>query len=69
MLVYFGKSPSLVVSSAEVASEMMKTHEIAFSNRPRSIASKILPYDGKDLGFAEYGEYWRQLRKIVFSNY
>ncbi|KAH9794616.1 cytochrome P450 71A22 [Citrus sinensis] len=64
MLVYFGNSPSLVVSSAEVASEMMKTHDIAFSNRPRSIATKILLYDGKDLGFAEYGEYWRQLRKI-----
>ena len=46
------------------ASEMMKTHDIAFSNRPRSIATKILLCDGKDLGFAEYGEYWRQLRKI-----
>ncbi|KAH9794621.1 cytochrome P450 71A18 [Citrus sinensis] len=64
ILVYFGNSPSLVVSSAEVASEMMKTHDIAFSNRPRSIATKILLYDGKDLGFAEYGEYWRQLWKI-----
>ena len=64
MYVYFGNTPSLVVSSAELASQVMKTHDIAFSNRPKTIAAHILLYECKDLGNVNYGEYWRQLRKI-----
>lgn len=64
MYVYFGNSPSLVVSSAELAREVMKTHDIVFSNRPKTIAAHILLYECKDLGNVNYGEYWRQLRKI-----
>lgn len=64
MYVYFGNTPSLVVSSAELASQVMKTHDIAFSNRPKSLAAHILLYECKDLGNVNYGEYWRQLRKI-----
>ncbi|XP_061364888.1 cytochrome P450 71A1-like [Gastrolobium bilobum] len=58
------KSPTLVVSSADVAMEMMKTHDLAFSNRPQNTAAKILLYGCTDVGFAHYGENWRQKRKI-----
>ncbi|KAE8124347.1 hypothetical protein FH972_019245 [Carpinus fangiana] len=64
MFLYIGSAPTLVVSSAEMAREMMKTHDIIFSNRPQSIAAKILLYGCKDVGFSPYGEYWRQARKI-----
>jgi cytochrome P450 len=64
MFMYLGNVPTLVVSSAEKAKEMMKTHDIIFSNRPQSTAAKILLYGCKDVGFSPYGEYWRQARKI-----
>ncbi|XP_044484465.1 cytochrome P450 71A1-like [Mangifera indica] len=64
MLVHFGQTPALIVSSPEMAREMMKTQEISFLNRPRLTTAKIFLYNCTDLGFTPYGEYWRQLRKL-----
>lgn len=64
MLLRLGYSSTLVVSSAEMAREMVKTHDIVFSNRPKTTAANIFLYGCKDIGFAPYGEYWRQARKI-----
>ncbi|KAK7265618.1 hypothetical protein RJT34_33240 [Clitoria ternatea] len=58
------KNPTLVVSSAEVAMEIMKKHDIVFSNRPQNTAAKILLYGCTDVGFGLYGEDWRRKRKI-----
>lgn len=64
MLIHLGSTPSIVISSANAAREIMKTHDVIFSNRPKSrITSKII-YDGKDIAFSPYGEYWRQIRSI-----
>ncbi|XP_068647381.1 cytochrome P450 71A1-like [Aristolochia californica] len=64
MFLYIGSSPILVVSSEEAAQDIMKTHDLVFSDRPSSIISDELFYRGKDVAFAPYGEYWRQVRKI-----
>ncbi|KAF3438710.1 hypothetical protein FNV43_RR21474 [Rhamnella rubrinervis] len=64
MLLYLGQVPTLVISSAEMAREMVKNHDIVFSNRPRSTAPSILLFGCEDVGFSPYGEYWRQARKI-----
>ncbi|XP_022137054.1 cytochrome P450 71A1-like [Momordica charantia] len=64
MFLKLGQAPTLVVSSAEMAREVMKTHDLNFSDRPQTTAAKILLYGFKDVGFAPYGEYWRQARKI-----
>lgn len=64
MLVKLGEVPTLVVSSPEAAKEIMKSHDITFSTRPLTVVNRILTYGGKDLIFAPYGDYWRQLRKI-----
>ncbi|KAL5750633.1 hypothetical protein ACOSP7_025236 [Xanthoceras sorbifolium] len=66
MLLHMGSFPTLVVSSAEMAREMMRTYDIAFSNRPMITAAKIFVYGGKDVAFAPYGEYWRHARKICY---
>ncbi|KAF8031698.1 LOW QUALITY PROTEIN: hypothetical protein BT93_D0806 [Corymbia citriodora subsp. variegata] len=60
----FGEVPHVVVSSAEMAKEVMKTHDLTFASRPRLLASEVLSYGSTDIAFAPYGEYWRQLRKI-----
>ncbi|XP_060204536.1 cytochrome P450 736A117-like [Lycium barbarum] len=64
MFLKLGIVNTLVVSSAEAASEIMKTHDLIFSDRPKSNVSKKLLYDYKDVSSAPYGEYWRQLRSI-----
>ncbi|KAK7274919.1 hypothetical protein RIF29_16020 [Crotalaria pallida] len=64
MLLHFGKVPVLVVSSADTARDVMKTHDLVFSNRPRRKISDILLYDSKDVASAPYGEYWRQIRSV-----
>ncbi|KAL5708650.1 hypothetical protein ACHQM5_019420 [Ranunculus cassubicifolius] len=64
ILLKLGKIPTLVVQSAETAKEIMKTHDIFFANRPSITASKHFVYDGKDITFAPYGEYWREMRKV-----
>ncbi|XVF11662.1 hypothetical protein REPUB_Repub08aG0046400 [Reevesia pubescens] len=64
LLLQLGYNPTLVVSSAEMVREIFKNHDIVFSNRPRTTAANILLYGCRDVGFAPYGEYWRQLRKI-----
>lgn len=63
MLLHLGNVPLLVVSSADAAREILKTHDLIFSNRAKSsVASGI--YDCKDIAFSPYGEYWRQVKSI-----
>ncbi|KAF7838253.1 cytochrome P450 71A1-like [Senna tora] len=64
MLLHLGQTPTLVVSSPDIAREIVKSHDVVFSNRPQTTPAKILLYGCKDVGFAPYGEEWRQKRKI-----
>ncbi|KAK1363208.1 Cytochrome [Heracleum sosnowskyi] len=64
MLLRLGSVPTLVVSSAEAAQEIMKTHDLAFADRPRSKINEKMLYNYKDLATAPYGEYWRQMKSI-----
>ncbi|KAL2243908.1 UNVERIFIED_CONTAM: cytochrome [Sesamum indicum] len=64
MLLHFGTVPTLVVSSADAAREIMKTHDLIFADRPQSSVSRRLLYNFKDVSVAPYGEYWRQLKSI-----
>ncbi|KAL9235606.1 hypothetical protein vseg_010351 [Gypsophila vaccaria] len=64
MLLHLGSKPTIVVSSADGAEEILKTHDAVFANRPDSKVASILFYDGKDIGFSKYGEYWRKVKSI-----
>ncbi|XP_058101999.1 cytochrome P450 71A1-like [Magnolia sinica] len=63
MLLKLGPIPTVVVSSADMAREIMNTQDLIFSSRPPTSMAKRLMY-GEDLAFAPYGEYWRQARKV-----
>ncbi|GAB4850680.1 hypothetical protein Ancab_039905 [Ancistrocladus abbreviatus] len=65
MLLHLGSKPTLIVSSASAAQEIMKTHDVVFSNRPNLRVNGRLLYNRKDVGFAPYGEYWREMRSLV----
>ncbi|CAN1746442.1 Premnaspirodiene oxygenase [Linum perenne] len=64
MFLQLGETRNVVVSSAESAREVMKTHDINFANRPVMLAGTIIAYDSTDVALAPYGAYWRQLKKI-----
>lgn len=64
MFLKFGSAPTVVVSSADGASLIMKTHDLIFSDRPVSRTANKLLYNMKDISVAPYGEYWRQLKSI-----
>lgn len=64
MLLHLGNVPMLVVSSADAAREVMKTHDIFFSSRPKSTPADKIFYGCKDVSMSPYGEYWRQIRSV-----
>ncbi|KAH7858620.1 hypothetical protein Vadar_025958 [Vaccinium darrowii] len=64
MLLHFASAPVLVASSAAAAREIMKTHDLIFSNRPKSTIMGKLFYAYKDAVTSPYGEYWRQMKSI-----
>ncbi|PKU68771.1 Cytochrome P450 71A1 [Dendrobium catenatum] len=64
MHLKIGKVPILVVSSADMAREILKTNDFGFCSRPGLTSSNKFSYDCKDISFAAYGEYWREMRKI-----
>uniref|UniRef100_A0A7C9AEB2 Costunolide synthase n=1 Tax=Opuntia streptacantha TaxID=393608 RepID=A0A7C9AEB2_OPUST len=65
MLLQLGSIPTLVISSADVAREIFKAHDLVFSSRPQLYSGKRLSYGCNDMTFAPYGEYWREARKIA----
>ncbi|KAK0581129.1 hypothetical protein LWI29_010313 [Acer saccharum] len=54
----------VAVSTPEMAREVLQVQDIIFSNRPTNIAITYLTYDRADMAFADYGPFWRQMRKI-----
>eukprot|EP00249_Psilotum_nudum_P023061 c28737_g1_i1 orf=350-1909(-) len=64
MYLQLGFVGTLVVSSSQMASALFKTHDEMFANRPQTSAGKYISYDYSDIGWAQYGPYWRQLRRL-----
>ncbi|KAH6786303.1 hypothetical protein C2S52_005855 [Perilla frutescens var. hirtella] len=64
MGLQLGELPAVVISSADAAKQVMKTHDINFASRPPIIVAEIVSYGCTSITFGPYGDYWRQLRKI-----
>ncbi|CBI39705.3 unnamed protein product, partial [Vitis vinifera] len=72
MHLQLGEVSAIVVSSREMAKEVMKTHDIIFSQRPCILAASIVSYDCTDIAFAPYGVSLQEgvlinLTKSIFS--
>ncbi|XP_070053536.1 cytochrome P450 71A3-like isoform X1 [Nicotiana tomentosiformis] len=65
MLLHFGSKPVVVASCAAAARNIMKTHDLVWSSRPKSSIADRLFYGSKDIAFSPYGEYWRQVRSVT----
>ncbi|CAN6463827.1 unnamed protein product [Victoria cruziana] len=64
MFLRLGFLPTVVISTPEAAREVLKEQDGIFSNRPQTQTIRYLTYDCADMAFANYGPFWRQMRKV-----
>ncbi|MBA0691552.1 hypothetical protein Goari_009174, partial [Gossypium aridum] len=64
MYLRFGFKSTFVVSSAKLAEEVMKTQDLNFCSTPQQRGTHKLSYNGLDLAFSPYNDYWREIRKL-----
>lgn len=55
--------PTIVVCSPKVAKGVMKDHDLQFCGRPKLLGQQKLSYNGLDLAFSPYNNYWKEIRK------
>ncbi|BAT97688.1 hypothetical protein VIGAN_09120700 [Vigna angularis var. angularis] len=54
----------IVVSSPKLAKLVMKDHDLECCDRPKLLGQQKLSYNGLDVAFCPYSEYWREIRKL-----
>ncbi|XP_016566702.2 premnaspirodiene oxygenase-like [Capsicum annuum] len=59
-----GEVSLVVVSSRDIAKEIMKIQDLHFATRPPSMAGEVIMYNHSDIGACPYGDYWRNMRKV-----
>lgn len=68
MHLSLGTADVIVVSSPEIAMEVLKTKDAEWSSRPPSSAGKYIGFDFHSMDFAPNGAHWRHLRKICATH-
>ncbi|VFQ92699.1 unnamed protein product [Cuscuta campestris] len=63
--IRLGSHRALVISSQDLVRECFTANGRAVATRPWSLATKIMGYDHAMFGFAPYGAYWRDMRKVA----
>ncbi|KAG0619800.1 hypothetical protein M758_4G166200 [Ceratodon purpureus] len=63
-MIYMGSKPTLLVSTAAMAEQVLKHNDLAFASRPFLTAGKMLGFDFKSIVFAPFGNYYNRLRRI-----
>ncbi|CAN1127219.1 Cytochrome P450 83B1 [Linum perenne] len=65
MSLKLGSAQVVVVSTAKMAEQVMKTHDLIFCNRPKpALGPQKLSYNYRDITFATYGDYWKEIRNL-----
>lgn len=64
-LLRMGQRNLVVVSSPELAREVLHTQGVEFGSRTRNVVFDIFTGKGQDMVFTVYGEHWRKMRRIM----
>ncbi|KAF8714132.1 hypothetical protein HU200_028141 [Digitaria exilis] len=64
MHLRLGSYHAVVASSAATARLVLKTHDLAFSDRPPTTAGEVASYGYLGIVHTSYGAYWRMARKL-----
>nr|CAB3462307.1 unnamed protein product [Digitaria exilis] len=65
MALRLGTVPAVVVSSAEAARDVLRTHDGDCCSRPDTPGPRRLSYEHNDVAFSPYSEQWRERRKLM----
>nr|AQY76210.1 cytochrome P450 [Thapsia garganica] len=65
MYLKLGYLPAIVISSPRLAKAVLRTHDLSFCSRPSLFGFKKMSYNCSDVVLSPYGDYWREMRKIV----
>ncbi|XBI22811.1 hypothetical protein VPH35_063784 [Triticum aestivum] len=68
MHLRLGRVPTVVACSAAAAEEAMRTRDLDFASRPRLLMVDRFYYGTGGIGFAPYGEHWRQARRVCVTH-
>jgi len=64
-MLRMGQRNLVVVSSPEVAKDVLHTQGVEFGSRTRNVVFDIFTGNGQDMVFTVYGEHWRRMRRIM----
>ncbi|KAJ7297909.1 hypothetical protein O6H91_Y028900 [Diphasiastrum complanatum] len=64
-LLKMGQRNLVVVSSPELAKDVLHTQGVEFGSRTRNVVFDIFTGKGQDMVFTVYGEHWRRMRRIM----
>jgi trans-cinnamate 4-monooxygenase len=64
-LLRMGVRNLVVVSTPELAKEVLHTQGVEFGSRTRNVVFDIFTGEGQDMVFTVYGEHWRKMRRIM----
>nr|AID69233.1 cinnamate 4-hydroxylase [Garcinia mangostana] len=64
-LLRMGQRNLVVVSSPELAKDVLHTQGVEFGSRTRNVVFDIFTGEGQDMVFTVYGEHWRKMRRIM----
>ncbi|XVF15217.1 hypothetical protein REPUB_Repub09cG0131700 [Reevesia pubescens] len=67
LLLQLGSVPTVIVSSAKTAKKVLKTHDLDCCTRPASPGGNRFSYNGLDVAFSPYSDYWKEMRKVLIS--
>ncbi|XVE69972.1 hypothetical protein DITRI_Ditri10aG0034000 [Diplodiscus trichospermus] len=71
--IKMGVYRALIISDWTIAKECLTTNDTTFASRPHTLAMEILGFNRTMFGFAPYGPFWREMRKVstlqLLSNY
>lgn len=60
----FGRVPVVVIQSAKLAKEVLQTQDRNFCSRPPMVGMQRLSYNGLDIAFSPYNEYFKKMKKL-----
>ncbi|XP_019464848.1 PREDICTED: cytochrome P450 83B1-like [Lupinus angustifolius] len=64
-----GLRPAIIISSPKLAKEVLKTHDLDLCTRPSLFSLMKISYNGLDMVFSPYRDYWRHTRKISIIHF
>nr|ASA39649.1 cinnamate 4-hydroxylase [Conocephalum japonicum] len=65
VLLKMGQRNYVIVSSSELAKEVLHTQGVEFGSRTRNVVFDIFTGNGQDMVFTVYGDHWRRMRRIM----